>query len=68
MVSADCQSTEKSMKHLLLAAIVLGVGFCFGKSTGIWWLIVTIGKQFFFWGCEYSRQIRRISLDRLFNI
>ena len=50
MVSADCQSTEKSMKHLLLAAIVLGVGFCFGKSTGIWWLIVTIGKQFFFFG------------------
>lgn len=48
MISADCQSTEKSMKHLLLAAIVLGVGFCFGKSTGIWWLIVTIGKQFFF--------------------
>lgn len=68
MVSADCQSTEKSMKHLLLAAIVLGVGFCFGKSTGIWWLIVTIGKQVFFWSCEYSRQIRRISLDRLFNI
>ena len=48
MVSADCQSTEKSMKHLLLAAIVLGVGFCFGKSTGIWWLIATIGKQVFF--------------------
>ena len=48
MVSADRQSTEKSMKHLLLAAIVLGVAFCFGKSTGIWWLIVTVGKQLYF--------------------
>lgn len=48
MVSTGRQSTEKSMKHLLLAAVVLGVAFCFGKSLGIWWLIVATGKQFYF--------------------